>query len=80
MKKSNPWKKLLKSLSLFSDDFMSTRNQPSNDVVADASHLNSQKSKRTNDFELLDNDLPSRYESNAVVGKTFTNPSKKTKN
>jgi len=77
MKNKKTWKALLKSLSLFSADFINTRTQPSYDEEADVLYLNFKKPNRADDSELLDNDVLVRYEGEAVVGMTIMNASKK---
>jgi len=71
------WDSLLKSLSLFSADFMNKRIQPSYDEEADVLYLNFKKPNRADDSELLDNDVLVRYEGEEVVGMTIMNASKK---
>lgn len=77
MAKENTWKSLLKSLSLFSADFMGERVQPSFDEEADVLYINLKKPSPADDSELLDNDVIVRYEDGKVVGMTILNTSKK---
>jgi uncharacterized protein YuzE len=80
VKNKNHWDPLLKSLSLFSPDFMSTRTQTSYDEEADVLYLNFKKPSHADDSELLDNDVIVRYEGDEVIGMTIMNASRKTAN
>lgn len=62
MKSTKYWDTLLKSLSLFSADFMNVRIQPSYDEEADVLYLNFKKPNHADNSELLDNDVIVRYE------------------
>ena len=79
MAKEKTWKSLLKSLSLFSADFMDERIQSSFDEESDVLYINLKKPSHADDSELLDNDVLVRYEGEEVVGMTIMNASKKTK-
>lgn len=79
MKNKKYWKAFLKSLSLFSADFMNERIQLSYDEDADVLYLNFKKPNRADDSELLDNDVLVRYEGEEVVGMTIMNASKRRK-
>ncbi|MCC6298431.1 MAG: DUF2283 domain-containing protein [Anaerolineales bacterium] len=79
MKNRKFWEPLLKSLSLFSGNFMNTRIQPSHDEEADVLYLNFKNPNRADDSELLDNDVLVRYEGEEVVGMTVMNASKRRK-